>query len=71
MTYNSLPPTACPSGIRAQIVSSLTTPQIDISKNGKLKIKIELPKLLGWKGMFRSLLSQLSNVHIHKPLLEC
>ena len=70
MTYNSLPPTACPSGIRAQIVSSLTTPQDDI-KNGKLKIKIELPELLGWKGLFRSLLSQLSSVHIHKPLLEC
>ena len=47
MTYNSLPPTLCPSGIRAQIVSSLTTsPKDDI----KMEYKIELPKLLGWKG---------------------
>ena len=55
VTYNSLRPTLCPSGFRAQIVSSLTTSKDDI-ENG-------FPKLLGSKGPERSLLSQLSNVH--------
>jgi hypothetical protein len=68
VTYNSLPPTLYPSlsGIREQIVSSLTTSPKDVIK----KYKIELPKLLGWKGREQSLLFQLSNVHKHKRLLE-
>ena len=34
-TYNFLPPVACPNGIRAQIVSSLTTLPKDDTKIGK------------------------------------
>ena len=62
VTYNSLRPTLCPSGFRAQVVSSLTTSKDDI-ENG-------FPKLLGSNGpeLERSLLSQLSNVHKYKNL---
>lgn len=35
-----------------------------------MEYKIELPKLLGWKGLERSSLLQSSNVHKHKPSLE-
>jgi hypothetical protein len=68
VTYNSLPPTPCPSGIRAQIVSSLTILPKDDIKNGIYEI--ELPKLLGWKGLFGFLLFQLGIVNKHKLLLE-
>ena len=34
VTYNSLPPTLCPSGIRAQIVSSSTISPKDDFKTG-------------------------------------
>ena len=36
MTYNSLPPGLCPSGIRAQIVSSLTKSQKDDIEKWKI-----------------------------------
>ena len=39
---DSLPPTLCPSGIRAQIVNSLTTSPTDDIKNGELRPSLAL-----------------------------